>query len=87
MPRTEQDHVDMLNDANKWPKWPWLPLKHTTRQEAGMEFPILGTAMQDPETSGAFMVFLANMHVPFHDAKTEHYKTADEVVKAGWIVD
>lgn len=91
-----RDHKGMILDADRWPCWPFLPVK---RNNNSLEDKNLGVVMCDPQYTHAvkgsakFVVY----HVYLFDRpkgkdewesapKTE-YNNVDEMLRDGWIVD
>jgi len=77
--RAERD-VAMIEDGDRWPLWPRLPLKRGPNNNE------LGVLMH-AEPSG-YLCFHINMFQDItKDTPATRYATADAVVRDGWKVD
>jgi hypothetical protein len=79
--RTE--HRTMMLDPRRWPYWPWLPVKHITRDVA--EF---GAIYADDTDEGKpVRVFMRNMGTAPPEERERTFLDVDGVLDAGWRVD
>lgn len=80
----EVKDIAMMNDPNRWFRWPFLPLKRdappgaTASVFCGLQ---LGVMLED------FTVLLCSMYDVKGTATTIKYGGAEEVVADGWTVD
>lgn len=77
---TMMSEVEFINDEDKWPAWPKLPVKRGKGNEQ------LGVLIKGgPER---FVVYLTNMFQPITDeTQTIEYTSANAVVADKWRVD
>ena len=77
----EYDDLGMMSDPEKWPRWPYLPLK----KRGSLDLGVL-CASRNPEGK---MLFSPNANL-YSDPKTwaeSSWKTPEELVEEGWVVD
>jgi len=78
----EQNHLGMMSDATLWPRWPILPLKK------GKDFNTMELGFL--HVDHPHVVFKGWIFKRFNDLNSlekEEYKSFEEIVAAGWIVD
>lgn len=81
--------LKFMSDPEKWPEWPWLPMK---RRVPG-EHPELALLHADCEADKPTPLYKINLFqlktwFPTHKMpKTKEYKTFDEMLADGWEVD
>lgn len=77
--------LSMMKSPNRWPCWPMLPLKHAMRKSDGM--PLIGFLFESNKYK--YTVFVGNMLDAKNISKMprEEFKSYEEVVAAGWVVD
>lgn len=84
-PRRKTD-VEMMQDADNWPRWPILPLKRITSGhviEAGL---LVNGGLDGPHTDPT--VYLCNMYQPVTEiTPTKKYESFEAIVADGWKVD
>ena len=92
--KTERDHLEMMQDANRWPAWPLLPLQHRSRKATdGSGGTELGFMLEDGYTGKAKprvyigLITFRSMGQKFEDLPVEDYASLEDVVMAGWEVD
>lgn len=91
MIRTEKDHLDMMRHADRWPAWPFLPLKHRSRP-CSLNTPLRETGFMfeanDDSGEAAPKVYIGVMGITKpSEARFEMYDSLEAVVAAGWEVD
>ena len=80
--KTREEHLAMMAEPDRWPRWPYLPL--TRGAELG-----LMTAIISHRTT----VFLQNLFMlperaaDFLDGPKIVYASFEEIVQDGWIVE
>ncbi len=77
--REQQITRNMATDPNSWPQWPVLPLKN--RKEPG----VLGYMTESK--NNPFRVYLGLIFGGAKPTGVRNYKTVDELLDAGWVVD
>lgn len=78
MQHTIAEEISMMQDEDKWPHWPILPLVNRTgnsRPECGFLF-----------VSSGPTVFIGNMWDPKFD-NPKKYNSYQEIVDDGWRID
>lgn len=76
--------LEMMYDHEKWPQWPWLPLKKKERGRV-----ILGVLLAS--VSQPFTIFLANLwetpqsELPKMPSKV--YSSYEAIIADEWVVD
>lgn len=92
--RTETDDLEMMRNANRWPCWPLLPLRHATRREPDGSMHLLGFMCEENGMTGqaAPRVYVGSIYFQsegkkLEDLPVEDYPYLDAVVRAGWRVN
>jgi hypothetical protein len=81
---TERDR-EIIVDENRWPLWPRLPLKRPEhRDRSGL--PELGFLVSQAR-QGPHTVFLGMVTEKADGLKTMEYKTINDLLDDGWVVD
>lgn len=85
---TNQDHIEMINDEDRWPCWPALPVKNNQIEEVGDIHPICGLIFSGNLTTvvklNLFMGFTEEL---YNKAKKWKYNSVEELIADGWVVD
>ena len=87
------DDLFMLENPENWPAWPVLPLKRYNKKNPG-SFPDLGIVLA-VEGVPRFTVYEVDMFLQPEmkdlltspDIVKHEYKSFDEMLVAGWVVD
>ena len=88
MTNRQTEDIEMIRDPNRWPNWPFLPMKQYTNDSEYIRCRIL-----TPAEEGGYNMYNANLFRlpdnPEELKKTfvKHYALAEAVVLDGWIVD
>lgn len=82
------DRAFILN-YDRWPVWPYLPLK---RRNNSLEDKNLGVLCADGFKNGFTIYHVYLFDLPrtaelFMASPQSHYKTVDDLLSDGWIVD
>jgi hypothetical protein len=87
------DHKAFMEDPEKWPSWPLLPVKrYTEKPRGGLNLPDCALLYDDLSRTGvAPTVYLENLFT----ATPESMKTAEKIeyqdfadlIADGWVVD
>ena len=81
----EQATIDMLKDPNTWPRWPVLPMKRLDDTEAvGVVVAVSGYEYTLFKTN---MYLVPNTVEELLKLDKEQFKSAEDVLAAGWVVD
>lgn len=89
MPPKEFDHKEFIQNEQRWPNWPILPMKRLPKERKFGEFPELGVMLATRKT----VVYLVDLYrLPqtpegWKKAEQKNYNTLDELLNDGWIVD
>ena len=80
MPETEK-HLEMMKDEDRWPVWPFLPLKRGefSRGEVGILVAGMGPLVH--------MVNLFETANKLRDCQKAEYTSFEQLVSDGWVVD
>lgn len=88
------DDKGFILDPNRWPCWPWLPLK---RGDHSLENKNLGLlfhgSLETKEFTKGFTIYHTNLFgLPrskeeWAKVPTTHYDTVDLLLADGWVVD
>lgn len=80
-----EDELAMMNDPERWPAYPRLPLKKRGAQDATLGFLVAhGAHGVEP------VVYLANLFAQVPDwnaVPQEKFESFDALLDAGWVVD
>lgn len=89
--RTEPDHKAMMLNPDRWPQWPFLPVKNYRRDIPGYPWdgmPNCGLMVFfDNVPPTVFMTSLYDMKPGWTDGPQLKYASIDELLAQGWIVD
>ncbi len=78
---TDVDQIDMMTHPDKWPRWPYLPLIKNDSKS------ILDRRIGYLIADSTFTVHEGNIFMPDPNTSAVPYKTANEVLADGWVVD
>ena len=88
-PRTEADHLEMMRHADRWPMWPYLPLKNRRRKcEMFPDMSATGIMLEGDSGAAKPTVYLGVLGLgDIREWKVEEYASLEAVLLAGWEVD
>ena len=76
----------MMLDPARWPCWPFLPIKNPKVMDGS--FPKIGCMFDSPNKEVRTTVYLTSIYEQItREIKKEVYKSVDEILEAGWLVD
>lgn len=82
----------MIRDQDKWPCWPYLPVKKAGKAHLGVEGKCLGLLLATEElvNQGKPTVYYVSLYdVPkdLASAPKKEYPTVEALLDDGWVVD
>jgi len=87
MMHTREQEIEMINSPEKWPMWPFLPLKKYG--ETG--FPACAVTWEQERQDGKIQmrvgVTMFEGNEAFNSAELVEFESTEALVDAGWIVD
>lgn len=88
MPKQEINDVEFIKNSDNWPRWPCLPVKRYPK-DAMMESGFLIDDNTYTVYIGSIFRLKSNVDLgtQIKDMKQYKYKSAEEIVEDGWIVD
>jgi hypothetical protein len=90
-----QKHKDMISDPDKWPRWPFLPLKRILpdlNPPRNFVFGIVFDGERGSDQAGFTVRFANIFHMPqtleeYQQLNYCFYRDADALIDDGWVVD
>lgn len=79
--RIDRDDKAMIQDPDRWPAWPFLPMKQRNMNDS----PMAGFFHNDSLVDDTVIFYLGNMWGPSDAVKTD--LTVEQVLADGWVVD
>ena len=87
----KERQLDMIEHPERWPRWPWLPLKRANHGGAyTFETGVLVDVDMAPTISAAMAntVFCTNVYNPeIKKCERHEYESMDALLDDGWVVD
>lgn len=87
-----KQHLDFINDPDKWPHWPLLPMKNFINgfshpHSHGIIVDVGGfdVSKVEPKVYIANLMFFRGEDMDKYEK--DEYQSFDELIDAGWIVD
>jgi len=81
----EEITMNFLKDPNSWPRWPFLPLVRRNGQKP--DYAVLAESKEFPFTLFIVNVFDTEALKNLRDAEQLAYRSFEDIVKDGWVVD
>ncbi len=81
---TKEDHIKMIQDPDRWPRWPLLAMIDRKRHKAGV---ILQASDVPINRVYLLNIFQFNDNTNWKNVAHEDYSSVTELVEAGWAVD
>lgn len=75
---TAQDNIDFMRSPNRWPMWPRLPIKKGLDVACLVE---IGFSGVEP------IVYHGSIYGPLSEDNSTKYKSFEDLVADGWVVD
>jgi hypothetical protein len=86
-----EEEIKMMESTDKWPSYPFLPVKNYGKRKEPLGFPLLGVMIDPklcPPRFTPFTVFLTSFNKPdLINCDKMVFANASEAVAAGWVVD
>ena len=76
---------EFIDDPDRWPNWPMLPVKRRDNSLANKNLGLL--IDQGKKTRTVFHVYMFDLPDSFEDAPKTEYANTDAMVADGWRVD
>lgn len=84
------DDVEFIQTPNDWPRWPFLPMKRWRGSSDGSRSVMDTGIIHISNLNKVVITNLYGMPTTFDEftkLPNEEFRSADEIVAAGWVVD
>ncbi len=80
------DDLQMMQNPDKWPQWPYLPVKRWVKDRQTPDLAIMSVT---GESASKPIVYFKNMFDSKALIRTKHleYASFEELLNDGWVVD
>jgi len=78
------EELEMMQGPDKWPQWPFLPLKRYIG--SGLETAFLFNEGLVGKTKEPVVLYIGNIFAP-NEAVGKKFSTLQDILDEGWVVD